>query len=187
MSIALGAAAADDFQVILSLNNAAYHALLDGDRLAAHEHIKQGLARAESRALRVPLQYLYSTRGEIALAEEQFDDAALWFNRALHEAERNENAAHVANTHMNLGLVARARGDLDEALVLLNRARGEAARLPAQHLQIHIELHLAELFLQRGERAAAQESLKRAEALLANGERRQLREQLQQLRALVKT
>ena len=82
-------------------------------------------------------------------------------------------------------MLARARGDLDEALVLLNRARTEASRLPVPHLQAQIALRLAELYGQRGERMAADESLRQAEALLANGERRRLKEWAQQLRLML--
>jgi DNA-binding SARP family transcriptional activator len=185
LSIALADAARDDFQAILSTNNAAYHALLDHDLAAAHRHIDAALARAEARALRIPLQYLFSTRGELALAEEQFDEAEQWFARALSEAQRNGNEAHVANTLANQGMLARARGDLDEALVLFNRARTEASRLPVPHLQAQIALRLAELYGQRGERMAADESLRQAEALLANGERRRLKEWAQQLRLML--
>jgi len=181
-SIALSQAASAQWQEVLAHNNAAYHSLLAGDLAAAREHVQVGLALAESHALRLPLQYLYSTRGEIALAEGQWDEAESWFKRGLAETEQYGNPEQAANYRANLGLVARGRGDLDGALVSLEDSRASAANLTAPHLQIQIDLWLAELYLQRGERAAASESLSRAEARLVGGERKRLLAWAQRLR-----
>jgi DNA-binding SARP family transcriptional activator len=172
----------DEFREVLGHNNLAYHALLMGDLATAHEQVEMGLELAEKRALRLPLQHLYSTRGEIALAEKQWDAAEDWFNRALIEADKNRNAREVANGHANLGLVARGRGDLDNALILLENARAAAAVLTDVHLRIRIDLWLTELFLQRGECAAAGEALARANARLEGSERKQLQEWADRLR-----
>jgi tetratricopeptide (TPR) repeat protein len=158
--------AGNPYQAVLGHNNAAYHALLAGDLAAAREHVTTGLALAEARALRLPLQYLYSTRGELALAGQQWDEAEDWFKRGIVEAERNGNLLQVANYTANLSLAARGRGDLDGALMLLETAREQAEKLAAPYLQEQIDLWLAELFLERGERAAAAEALTRAEARL---------------------
>jgi ATP/maltotriose-dependent transcriptional regulator MalT len=92
----------------------------------------------------------------------------------MTEAQQNDNQPQAANIRANLGLVARKRGDLDTALLLLEEARDALTGLTAPHLQTQIDLWLAELFLQRGERTAAEESLERAEARLADGERKGL-------------
>jgi tetratricopeptide (TPR) repeat protein len=122
---------------------------------AAHEHIAAGLALAEARGLRLPLQYLYSTRGEIALAEQQWGEAESWFTRGLAISERMGDARQIANYRANLALAARGRGDLDGALMLFEAARDRAAPLDAAHLQTQIDLWLAELHFERGERTAA--------------------------------
>ena len=58
----------------------------------------------EAHGLVLPRQYLYSTRGEIALAAEEFDEAESWFKRAIDEAERYDNGLFVAGLQANLGL-----------------------------------------------------------------------------------
>lgn len=184
-SIALAQEAGEHFQEVLGHNNVAYHAFLLGDLAAAREHVETGLALAERRALRMPLQYLYSTRGEIALAEQQWAEAEEWFTRGLAEAEWTGNLKQTANYRANLGLAARGRGDLDSALVLLEEARVAAATLVAPHLQTQIDLWLAELYLERGERTAADEALTRAEARLAGGERGRLQAWAERLREQV--
>jgi DNA-binding SARP family transcriptional activator/tetratricopeptide (TPR) repeat protein len=166
-AIELAQAAGDQFHEVLGHNNAAYHALLLGDLASAREHIGTALALAEARALPVLRQWLYSTRGEVALAEMHWDAAEEWFKRGLVEAEKHDNPEMAANYRANLGLVARGRGHLDRALELLNAARTAA---PTPHLQTQIDLWLAELHLQRGEGATAAEALSRAERQLRGSE-----------------
>jgi len=182
-AIVLARAAGSRFLELLGHNNLAYHAHLAGDLATAQKHVETGLALSETHSLFLPRQYLYSTRGEIALAEGQLDQAEAWFARGLAEAEKHGNRLQAANIHANRGLVARARGDLDVALVLLQAAGDAAADVPALHLQIQIDLWLAELYLQREERAAAGKALKRAEAQLAGGERRGLQAWATRVRA----
>lgn len=173
-SIRLAQTANDQYLEVLAHNNTAYHALLAGDLAAARTHIETALALAEARALIVPLQYLYGTRGELALAEGKWAEAESWFQRGLAEAEKHHNFEHIANYQAKLSRAARSRGDLDNALILLEQARETTRPLAAPHLQIQLELWLAELYLERGERAAAAAALARAETRLAGGERRRL-------------
>ncbi len=175
-SIQLAEQAGDEFQQALGLNNLAYHSVLAGDLETAHRTVDQGIQLAEQRALRLPLQHLYSTRGEIALAEQQWKEAESWFTRGLAEAERNQNEREVANAHANLALAARGQGDLDVALVHLETAFHAAGHLTDRHLQIKIDLALTELYLERGEQAAAKETLTRAQTALKFGPRRLWRE-----------
>ncbi|GAB4442833.1 MAG: AAA family ATPase [Anaerolineae bacterium] len=175
-------AAGNLYQQVLAHNNLGYHALLAGNLLKAREHAEQGLELADSHQLLLPRQYLYSTRGEIALAEEDFGAAADWFGRALLEARRNDNKTLAANIVANQGQLARARGQLDEALLLLEEAHLAVERLAVPHLQTQIDLWLTELYWQRGERAAALDALQRAEGRLADGEREGQRAWAQRLR-----
>jgi len=87
---------------------------------------------------------------------------AIW----LAEVERYGNLEMIANYRAKLGRAARGRGDLDEALVRLEEARQAAAKLLAMFLQTQIDLWLTELHLERGERAAANEALRRAKTRL---------------------
>src|SRR5260221_13604694 len=68
-AVRLARRAKDRFQEILGHNNAAYYALLQGNLEWAQEHITIGLALAEKHAVAVPRQWLYSTQGELALAQ----------------------------------------------------------------------------------------------------------------------
>ncbi len=173
-ALGLARASGELFQQVLAHNNLAYHAILAGDLARARQQIEAGLELVEKYALIVPRQYLYSTRGELALAEGELAEAEVWFERALTEAQRNDNRSFMANIQANMGLVARARGDLDHALLLLEEARAGLTGVAAPHLQTKIDLWLAELYLQREEQAAAVEALHQAETRLADGERQGL-------------
>jgi tetratricopeptide (TPR) repeat protein len=181
-SIGLAEMTGNPLQTVLGHNNAGYHALLAGDLDGARRHVDAGVQLAEANALRMPLQYLYSTRGEIALAENMWDEAEQWFQRGMVEAERLGNAIQVANYRANLALAARGRGDLDSAVLLLEQARTDATKLTAPHLQAQIDLWLTQLYLARGERAAAQDALTRAEKRLAHSDRAQLKGWAKRLR-----
>jgi ATP/maltotriose-dependent transcriptional regulator MalT len=173
-AIAFAQEAGDPFQEVLGHNNAAYHALLAGDLEAAHSYLDTALAMTERSDLRMPRQYLYSTRGELALAESRPAEAETWFRRGLAEAEFTGNTRQIANYHANLSLARRAQGDLDGALALIEQAQAEAAPLIAPYLQTQIDLWRAELYKVRGEYAAADAALAQATARLANAAHPQL-------------
>lgn len=186
-SIALAQRAGDLYQEVLAHNNAAYHILLAGDVGKAREHVEEGMRLAEEWALTMPFIWLYSTRGEIALAEREWNEAEAWFGRGLLVAEAQHNPLQTANYHANLGLAAQGRGDLDGALMALEHAYEEASALGALVLELQIGLWLAALYLERGERAAAEEALTRAEARLADGNQGRLQAQAWQLREQMAT
>ncbi len=165
-TIELAQLSGDRYQQILALNNAAYHEILDGNLAAAHRDIAAGLALEEEMAYVPPRQYLYSTRAELALAEEQWDEAQAWLNRGLVEARRQNNHEQIATCLANLARLAYGRLDLDGALVLLEAARDTAAPLPAPYLQIGIDLRLAELYQQGGDIEDARQALARANSRL---------------------
>jgi tetratricopeptide (TPR) repeat protein len=175
-------AAGERYQEVLAYNNAAYHALLVGDLDDARRLIDRALVLGEAYAFRLPLPYVYSTRGEIALAENQLDEAAEWFTRGLQEAEHARNVEQKAGCLANLALVDRQRGDLDAAVVQLESARATLDSIAVLHLRIKIELWLAETYQQRGEIAASNEALRRAESLLVDGDRRLLQDWAMRIR-----
>jgi DNA-binding SARP family transcriptional activator len=180
--VLLARAAGDQTQEALFLNNAAYHRLLLGDLAGARACAVEGLALATRWELSVPLQYLYSSRGELALAEDALDEAAEWLGRGLAEAQRQGNGEHAVNCRALLALVARRRGDLDGAVLELEAARSALADGAGEHLRIKLDLWLAGTYLERGERAAAEEALSRADSRLAGSTRRQLQEWAARLR-----
>jgi DNA-binding SARP family transcriptional activator len=186
-SIAAARKMDNEFLEVLGYNNYAYHALLANDLAAARQYAAKGLALAREHALRIPLQYLYSTHGEIALAEGRWAEAEEWFHKGLVEAEYQHNNKQRANYYANLGLAAKGRGDLDEALVLLEKAQTQVINLesPAPHLYIQIALWLTELYLAREELSAALDSLVNAEREIAQGDRAGLSDWAARLRKTI--
>ncbi len=158
---------------IIGHNNYAYHALLAGNLTEAHAHVDTALNLADTSAIEMPRQYLYSTRGEIALQEGRWDEADAWFERGLAEVRKTGNRVQSANYRANIGLAAQGRGQLDDALLHLESAWQEADGLPAPYLQVRIDLWLTDLHWQRGERTAATQCLQRArDRMRARGYRR---------------
>lgn len=179
----LARVARDPNQQLLALNNLAYHTMLAGDTAAALRSIDEALALADQYGLGMAREYLLSTRGEIELADGRWTEAEEFFNASQVEAQGHNNVAHIAKCRANLGLVARGRGDLDSALILLEEAAELAAPLTARYMQAQIDLWLTEVYLDRGERAAAAGTLGRAEARLAGSHYRRLIELSRKLRA----
>ena len=141
----------------------------DGDGLTNGEELLYGTSPA-----------LVDTDGMVL--EAAYEGTASDVERGLLEAERVGSAIQAANYRANLALAARGRGDLDNALLLFDQARVEAAKLPAPHLQVQIDLWLTEVYLARSERAAARESLLRTDKQLAHGDRGRLKECAKRLR-----
>jgi predicted ATPase len=161
---------ANPVQEMLAYNNLAYHEHLLGDMTAARAHIETALAMSEEYSLSPFSQYLFSTYGEIALAEGELADAERWFEQAMAEAIVANNQPHHANLKASMGKLAQVRGDLDAALLLLQEAR---LALPADgesFLRIKIELWTAELHIARGERTATAEVLTRVKSILETSE-----------------
>jgi ATP/maltotriose-dependent transcriptional regulator MalT len=118
-----------------------------GNLNLARLHIEQGLELAGQHALFLPTQYLYSTRGELALAENDPDTAASVVpSGAWPRRSGLVTIPQAVNIRANLGLVARTQGDFDEALMLLEEARQAARAQGTRFLQIKILLWLAELY-----------------------------------------
>jgi DNA-binding SARP family transcriptional activator/tetratricopeptide (TPR) repeat protein len=179
----LARAAGEPNQQVLALNNLAYHTMLLGDTTAAREYIREAFGLADQYGLRMSHEYLLSTRGEIELADGNWAGAEEWVNASLAEARAHNNVAQVAKCRANLGLAARGRGDLDTALILLEEAAGLAAPLTARYLQGQIDLRLTEVYLARGEQAAADQVLSRGEARLADSHYQGLIDRSRELRA----
>lgn len=179
----LARTASDPNHQVLALNNLAYHSILLGESETALLHIAAALELAETYDLRLMLEYLFSTRGEIALAQGQWDEAEGWIARSLEVAREHNNVAHSAKCQANLGLIAQGRGDLDTALIHLEDAAAFAAPLTARYMQAQIDLWLAEVYVARDERIAALETVSRAEARLSHSHYERLMQQAAALRA----
>ncbi len=102
----------DTLRNIMLYNNLAYQSHLLGDPSAA-TYIQKGIQLAQERGSLSHLPYLYSTSGEIALAAHDLDTAEKYFRDGLRLAEQIPLPERIAGITANLGLVAKARGQLD--------------------------------------------------------------------------
>jgi DNA-binding SARP family transcriptional activator len=174
--------AKDELAEVIGYNNAAYHSLLAGDLAAARTLAERGIALATQYDLPLAEQWLASTRGEIALAEDDPDTAESWFQRGMQTAGSYGNTAQVAGYKANLARVARARGQLDAARSWLEDARTDITALTAPYLQAQLDLWLAELHIAQGEHHAAQALVEQVEQRAESDSFRQIRTWLVQLR-----
>ncbi len=165
--IGLARQTGNGFYEVVGHNNAAYRATLLGEYAAAHEHIATGLALADARALEMPRQWLYSTRGELALAEGAWDVAEEWLTRARAEAVRQSNQGQVAIIDANLGRASAGRGDLTRAAELLERGWQGSADTGTSYQHAQIGLWLAALHVRRGDHERARATWLAATARLA--------------------
>lgn len=167
----------------LALNNLAYTTLLTGAVAQAQTLIERALALAQTYALRAIEYYLFSTRGEIALARGEPAAAILAFQQASTQAQKYDNHTFVANLQAHLGRAAQAQGNLAEANRQLTAARQAVSAQNAHHLQIQLDLWLAALAIAREESAEAANYLARAEATLQSVDYRALKRMAAQLHA----
>ncbi len=120
---ALAAQVGSPVQQAMAANNLAYHTLLLGDLAAATAHLAVAWQVVEQYALGALWQYLYSTAGELALAQGDLDAAVEHFNAAETAAQRWHNEAHIANVQINQAAVALARGAPADAQRWLTQAQ----------------------------------------------------------------
>lgn len=129
---------------ILGLNNLAYHLHLLGDP-RAEEIILRAINIAQEKGMLMLFSYLLSTRGEIALAQEEFETAEQAFKQALAHAQRLHQPERIAGLTANMGLLALARGQNDLAIHHLSTALTQADAISSRFLGAQIRLWLAPL------------------------------------------
>jgi tetratricopeptide (TPR) repeat protein len=149
---------------VLAHNNLAYHYHLMGDP-RANEHIQQGLALAGEKGMLLALAYLYSTAGEIALAQEEFTSAESAFNQALAHAQRLNQPERIAGVTANMGRLAQSRGQIELATHRFTTALAQADAISSRFLAAQIRLWLAPLV----PRATAHTYLSEARTIIATG------------------
>lgn len=161
---------------ILACNNLAYHLHLQGDP-AAVDYAERGLLLAQEKGALSALPYLYSTRGEIALARHALDEAEGFFREGLVLAEQFAAAERVAGLTANLGLVAKARGAVEQARHLLLTALAQVENLKIRFMVAQISLWLAPLMPS----PEAQTYLEQARQIATEDGYRQLRAEAERL------
>ena len=163
---------------ILAHNNLAYHIHLLGNYDEAMRHARLGMRIAQRSGVRMAQSYLYSTMGEIALAQGDLDGAERHFYEGLDIAERYGMLERIAGIEANIGLVARAREDVDSATQHLQQAMVKADALGVHHLAAQIRIWLATLL----DAETARQRLDEASVLARNGERQLLLTQIEAIR-----
>ena len=161
---------------ILAHNNIAYHLHLLGDPRAS-SYIKKALVMAQEKGVLSVLAYLLSTKGEIALAQEEFTEAESAFTQALAHAQRLSQPERVAGITANLGLLAIARGQNELAIHRLSAALAQADAISSRFLAAQIRLWLAPLVAP----ALARTYLDEARAIIAAGRYHRLLPDLEQV------
>jgi tetratricopeptide (TPR) repeat protein len=129
---------------ILFHNNLAYHLHLQQDPTAA-EVAQFGLTLAQEKGILGALPYLYSTLGEITLAQADLNAAEDYFKEGLTLARQFSALERIAGLTANLGLVAQQRGDQALAVQWLTEALAQAEALKIRFLVTQIRLWLAAL------------------------------------------
>jgi tetratricopeptide (TPR) repeat protein len=168
--IALAHTIGDYFHEALGYNGLATQALAVGDMTMASHALEDGLALARAHRVRLVYQWLYITRGKLALAERRWQEADTWLKRAAAEAERFGAVAQAATCNAYLGLVALGRQRQEDAARLLEAARVQASLGAETYFQADVLLSLAELYHQRGASDLAAARFQEAQGKLAHTE-----------------
>ena len=138
---------------IMLYNHLAYYAHLLGNASAAG-YAQTGIKLARERGSLSLHPFLYSTSGEIALANGDLDAAEEYFRNGLTLAEQTPLLVAVAGLTANLGLVAKARGQGDAAREQLQKALILVQPLGNYHLEARILIWLAPLLAAEDARAS---------------------------------
>jgi DNA-binding SARP family transcriptional activator len=160
---------------IMLYNHLAYYAHLLGDPSAAM-YAQTGIKLARERGSLSLLPFLYSTSGEIALANGDLDAAEKYFRDGLTLAEQTPLLV-AAGLTANLGLVAKARGQSAVAREQLQKALILVQPLGNHHLEVRIRIWLAPLLAAEDART----SLNSARVLAEQGGLKGLLEEIRKL------
>jgi tetratricopeptide (TPR) repeat protein len=161
---------------VLAYNNLAYHLHLMDDP-AAMEYAKNGYDLAQEKGLLGVLPYLYSTMGEIKLAEGDLKEAEKDFQHGFLLAEQLGNSERMAGLTANQGRLAKAKGETSLAIHLLSTSLAQAEAIQALHLSAQIRLWLAPMLPEHQRKAA----LNRVRQFADEGKRKFLRKQLEDI------
>jgi tetratricopeptide (TPR) repeat protein len=164
---------------VLAYNNLAYHLHLLGDP-RAEGYIEQAIRMAQEKGLLTAFAYLLSTRGEIALAQEDFATAEAAFNQALAQAQRLDQPERIAGVTANLGLLALAQNQNELAFHRLSTALTQADAISSRFLAAQIRLWLAPLI----DPATARACLVEARTIITTAGYYRLLPQLERLEAM---
>lgn len=126
-------------------------------------YAQTGMKLARERESLSLLPFLYSTSGEIALANGDLDAAEKYFRDGLTLAEQMSMSERIAGMTANLGRVAKDRGDNDLAREQLQRALSLVTSLGNHHLEVRIRIWLLPLLSLKDARACLKSAREIAE------------------------
>ncbi|HSB02446.1 MAG TPA: tetratricopeptide repeat protein, partial [Anaerolineales bacterium] len=169
----------------LARNNFAYHSLLLGDIEAAQQSVAQGLKIAETYDLLAALLHLYSTKGEIYLALEEWRQAEETFRNGLALAEELGSLERQAGYRGGLALAMRGKKDFDTARRLLEEALALIADQGYWHLRTRLQLWLAETLFDQAHYEESGKLLEEALAVARSQQRLLLVEEGERLRTQI--
>ncbi len=112
----------------------------------------------------------WTALGQVDAAEESFDEATVWFEKAIEIHRRDGNELLEALTLVDLAVVARRAQRLDEAEQLFRQALPILQRAGVTRETGRVLIALARLHLARGQTREASELAASARELLATGE-----------------
>jgi len=118
---------------------------------AAQYAVAQGIKVAEAYDLLAALLHLYSTKGEIYLHLNEWQEADEAFRRGLALAEELGSLERQAGYRGGLALAARGRKDFDTARHLLEEALALIAEQGYWHLRTRLQLWLAETLFEQSQ------------------------------------
>jgi DNA-binding SARP family transcriptional activator len=171
------------YYLALARNNFAYHSLLLGRLDAAQGSVTQGIKIAEAYDLLAALLHLYSTKGEISLHLERWEEAEESFHSGLALAEELGSIERQAGYRGGLALAARGKKDFDTAGQLLEEALALIAEQGYWHLRTRLQLSLAETYLDESRYSEAEKLLRGALQVARSQQRTLLIEQGERLLA----
>jgi tetratricopeptide (TPR) repeat protein len=171
------------YYLALARNNYAYHSLLLGHVEQAQQSVAQGIKIAEAYDLLAALLHLYSTKGEIYLHLDHWDEAEASFQSGLALAEELGSLERQAGYRGGLALAARGKKDFETARQLLEEALALIAEQGYWHLRTRLQLWLAETLFEQTRYDEAGKLLEKAMEIARSQQRTLLVEQGERLRA----
>ncbi|HET9906888.1 MAG TPA: AAA family ATPase [Anaerolineales bacterium] len=171
------------YYLALARNNFAYHSLLLGRVDEAEQSVSQGIKMAEAYDLLAALLHLYSTKGEIQLHLNKWNEAEVSFHSGLALAEELGSLERQAGYRGGLALAARGKKDFDMAQHLLEEALALIAEQGYWHLRTRLQLWLAETLFEQADYDEATKLLDEAMQIARSQRRSLLVEQGEQLHA----
>ena|GEM_PF-1066857 len=128
--------------------------------------LKSAARSFEARGARPELARVWNMIGVACRRMAEYDEAAVWLDKALHLSEQIKDQETTAEVLNNLGILSAERGEYGEAEKAFARSLSIAGPLnidPASQISTLLNLSLAEMQLQKLDKA--REALDRAELL----------------------